>query len=112
MKRVKGYTLTSKILLSLGCLPIIIEAAFRLFPSENTPYVYKNNTEGYFLFIISLLTYIVVATIISKRTIKYFFTSNQQLIHNRSLFFIFYPFYYIWYLDDKLVYEKNNTLDN
>ncbi len=102
---VEKIPLSRKILLSLLALvlPVVLVLKF----IYGTVW-FKNDLMGNLMIPVSLIPYIVVCTIISKRARKYFFSSNQQMLHNRSLFIFYYPLLYLWVIDDRLVNEKNN----
>lgn len=106
------FTILKKLLLTLGCLPLLICLIFRFFFFGNLPCIFRDNSVGLTFLGLSLILYILICILLSKRARKYFFSSNQQLYHNRMLFSVVYPFLYIWYIDDRLVDDKINKGGN
>lgn len=98
--------LLKKIMLSLMVLPISIFILLKLFIPSRLPDFFSEDKYGNYIIVFCLISYIIVCIILSKRGKKYFFTSNQQFLHNYLLFCTYYPLIYIWILDDKLIKQK------
>jgi len=103
----KKNSISKKILLTLGCLPLLVNLSVRFIFGQKACYIFRDNMIGYIVLALTLVLYIVVCVNLSKRTRKCYFTSNQQLLHNRLLFSIVYPFVYIWIIEDILAEEKD-----